>query len=233
MQRCLPKSAWRRNILGSTLLLCLKGLVAVLLALLAFASTTFSSESAAAAFANDAHTAAWTSHTLSDLDGDGLPDVATLSTEGLQEVIELQLSRVHAPLVMPFSPTVVSAVGALSMQDVDHDGDTDLLWQDTSPSHKVIVWLNDGTGRFECLCPPEPRVQSAVFGRPGVRTPYSCTADRLTTPEWSPTLGHMVAANWKLHIPAMPGRLRLAPVWGAFASPRSFTTRGPPLILSS
>jgi len=228
-----PKSTWQQNVRGSYLLRCLKSLVTLLLTLVVSTSTTFSYESAAASFRKDAHTAAGPSNALSDLDGDGLPDVARVSTGGLQGTVELQLSRVNAPLVLPFSPTPVSAVGVLSMQDVDHDGDTDLLWKDPLPSHRVIVWLNDGTGRFECLCPPELRTQSVSFGRPGVNPPYSRTASRITTPEQSPTLSYVFAASWKLHVPATPGRFRPAPVWGVLAPLRVFSTRGPPLILSS
>jgi len=232
IQSRLPKNTWQQNVLGATFLCCLKGLVAVLLALVISTGTTFSYESAATSFPEDASPTTGPSDALSDLDGDGLPDVATVNTGGLQEIIELQLSRVNAPLILP-SPTPVSAVGALSMQDVDHDGDTDLLWIDTLPSHKVIVWLNDGAGRFECLCPPDLQAQGVGFARPGVNTPFPRAAKRLTTPERVPILGPVFAANWTLHVPAMPGRLRPAPVWDVFTPPHIFTTRGPPSSLSS
>jgi hypothetical protein len=231
LQNRLPKNTWQQNVPGTTFLCCLKGLIAVLLALVVSTGTTFSYESAAASFPEAASPTTGPLYALSDLDGDGLPDVATVSTGGLQEVIELQLSRVNAPLVLPFSPTPVSTVGVLSMQDVDHDGDTDLLWKDPPPSHRVVVWLNDGTGRFECLCPPDLRAQSVSFGRPGVNPPYPRTASRITTPEQSPTLSYGFAASWKLHVPATPGRFGPAPVWGVFAPPRVFSTRGPPPIL--
>src|SRR5262249_37877172 len=66
------------------------------------------------------------SHTLSDLDGDGLPDPATASTGDVRHAIELQLSRTHAYTVLPFSTTSAAASGPLSAPDIDRERATGL-----------------------------------------------------------------------------------------------------------
>src|SRR5713226_188412 len=109
-----------------------------------------------------------TSQALSDLDGDGLADPVMLDPGDLPHNIELHLSRTDEQVVLPLS-AAAGGDGSLSAQDIDGDGDMDLLWQEAGALHEVMVWLNDGTGRFECLCPPEPRdrVVSALSS-PGV-----------------------------------------------------------------
>src|SRR5262249_47675073 len=93
------------------------------------------------------------SRTLSDLDGDGLADPVLFDPANLHDHIDLHLSRTDERVALPIGAAADG--GSLSAQDLDGDGDTDLLWQESLPSHTVRVWLNDGRGRFECLCPPD------------------------------------------------------------------------------
>src|SRR5215813_8816572 len=78
--------------------------------------------------------------------------LGTLHSGGFQHHIELHLSRTDEWAILPVR-AAVGGDGVLSAQDIDGDGDTDLLWQRSLPPHVVMVWLNDGAGQFECLCP--------------------------------------------------------------------------------
>src|SRR5262249_47458263 len=54
-------------------------------------------------------------------------------------------------------PEHVGRMAGLAADDFDHDGDTDLVG--SSATGQLIVWLNDGHGRFSLLAPhaTEPR----------------------------------------------------------------------------
>ncbi|HKA55622.1 MAG TPA: FG-GAP-like repeat-containing protein, partial [Candidatus Binatia bacterium] len=108
---------------------------------------------------------AGTSPAPSDLDGDGLAD-PVLFSPGNPHHIELYLSRTDERIALPVS--AVAGGGSLSAQDLDGDGDMDLLWQGSLPTHTVRVWLNDGVGRFECLCPPASRERRWALSGPGL-----------------------------------------------------------------
>ncbi len=208
-----------------------KGLISVLLVLVVYAGQAFAHQPAADPFAEHTPPDTGVSHALSDLDGDDLPDPVMVSTEGIQNAIEIQLSRTNAYLVLPFSATSADAFGSLSAQDVDRDGDTDLLWQGALPPYQIIVWLNDGAGRFECLCPLEPQDQRVELNSSGLRAPYAHNPDRISSPTRLPSSGQMLAYSWEFQAPTISGRSRLEPVWGLFAPLRLLTTRGPPPML--
>ena len=210
---------------------CPKGLISVLLALVVYAGQAFLYQPAAALSLEPTPPDTGISRVPSDLDGDGLPDSVTVSTGGFQNAIELQLSRTSAHMVLPFNTTPAGAFGSLSAQDVDRDGDTDLLWQETLPPYQVIVWLNDGAGRFECLCPLEPQDQRVELGGSGLRAPHARNLDRIGSPTPPPSSGQALAYSWEFHAPTISGRPRLEPVWGLFAPLPLLTTRGPPPLM--
>jgi hypothetical protein len=78
---------------------------------------------------------------LGDFDGDGRLDEAGIHTrlDGRTDV-SLRLSS-SAAVVQLDAP-----VAALADGDVDHDGDLDLIA--ATASGDVVIWLNDGHGRF-------------------------------------------------------------------------------------
>jgi hypothetical protein len=53
--------------------------------------------------------------------------------EGLQNTLKIELSRAHAYVVLPFSTAAMKADGVLLAQDIDPDGDIDLLWKSAPP----------------------------------------------------------------------------------------------------
>jgi len=210
----------------------LKGLITLLLTLAVYAGIAFlpQHQRAVAPLSGHRQPDVGSSHALSDFDGDGLPDPATASTGDVRHAIELQLSRTNAYTVLPFSTTTAAASGSLSAQDIDRDGDTDLLWQGALPPYQVIVWLNDGAGRFECLCPLESQGHKVILSGSKMSAAQSPTPDRITSPERLPSPGHVLAAKWEIYAPVFSWRLRPASVRGLFAPPHPLTIRGPPLV---
>jgi|SRR5215471_7713947 len=85
---------------------------------------------------------------LADLDGDDLTDKAELGGTGLNKNIQLRLSRTGKSAVLTFDTTSLDR-GSLLAQDVNDDGEVDLIWTDLVHPDAVIVWLNNGLGRFE------------------------------------------------------------------------------------
>ena len=85
---------------------------------------------------------------LSDFDADGLVDEASLDSSGSGKRVKIPLSRVGKLLVLHFD-TKPGELGSLIAQDIDNDGDTDLVYTDLLHADDVIVWLGDGAGQFE------------------------------------------------------------------------------------
>ena len=81
-----------------------------------------------------------------DFDGDQLPDRAELTSNGSYKNIHLTLS---SPWVanLHFS-TETPQSGSIHAEDIDYDGDYDLIWvSDQQPSESAL-WLNSGIGEF-------------------------------------------------------------------------------------
>lgn len=80
-----------------------------------------------------------------DLDGDGSPDLATADVQGLR----LRLSRGGRLMV-----DGRSMLSALAADDLDRDGDGDLVG--LSSRGTLLVWRNDGAGHFSYQPPHSP-----------------------------------------------------------------------------
>jgi len=95
---------------------------------------------------------------IGDFDGDGRPDLARIddhrdSPRDISVGLSESSDAVHLP----------TAVVALIDGDVDQDGDLDLLA--ATASGEVLVWVNDGHGRFTQR---QPAQQHGIAGDPVV-----------------------------------------------------------------
>src|SRR5215467_5356171 len=81
-----------------------------------------------------------------DFDGDRLPDRAELTSNGSYKNIHLTLS---SPRVtnLHFS-TESQQPGSIHAEDIDHDGDNDLIWVSDQQPTQSALWLNSGIGEF-------------------------------------------------------------------------------------
>jgi hypothetical protein len=77
---------------------------------------------------------------LGDFDGDGRVDLASIQKTDGRHLISVQLSGSQSLIQLD------TAVSALVEGDIDHDGDLDLVA--TNADGEVLIWLNDGHGRF-------------------------------------------------------------------------------------
>lgn len=77
---------------------------------------------------------------LGDFDGDGRVDTALIQDGAGDRRISVQLSG--SPNAVHLETPVTGVIEA----DVDHDGDLDLVA--ATPSGDLLIWLNDGYGRF-------------------------------------------------------------------------------------
>jgi hypothetical protein len=78
---------------------------------------------------------------LGDFDGDGRADFALIQGHaGDRHVISVELSGSRSAIQLD------ADVSALVENDIDHDGDLDLVA--ARPDGEVLIWLNDGHGRF-------------------------------------------------------------------------------------
>src|SRR5262245_61323827 len=89
---------------------------------------------------------------LADFDGDRLPDLAELVSDGLQKNIHLMFGS-HWRMIIPFS-TDTPQSGRLHAGDIDHDNDNDLVWISNQPPVQTALWLNNGSGEFTRVIDP-------------------------------------------------------------------------------
>jgi hypothetical protein len=83
---------------------------------------------------------------VTDFDGDRLPDLAELTSDGFHKNIHLTLS---SPRVTNLSfSTETSQPGSIHAEDIDHDGDNDLIWVSDRQPTQSELWLNNGIGEF-------------------------------------------------------------------------------------
>ena len=172
------------------------------------------------------------SHTLSDLDGDGSSDAILVSRGNPRFMIELQLSRTQTYHVLPF-PTTTTDQGSLWVQDFDGDGDDDLLWKSSLPLYTAVLWVNDGYGRFECICPPDRQHHRATFIDYGLSLAPSHAITFLSLPDSSPSPGQMLAKSWALATLSRFGKPRPGLIWKQVVLSPFFNKRGPPVRLLS
>lgn len=131
------------------------------------------------------------SQAFADFDGDNRLDLAMLSGVGRNKSLEIYLSHTKAHTLVNFH-TQTSEPGSLFTRDIDNDGDNDLIWTDLLHPDDVVVWLDDGTGRFECVCPDEYAADFVLTDRPscgdseGPHQDFALSPQRDPSPALSP-----------------------------------------------
>ena len=129
---------------------------------------------------------------LADFDGDNRIDIATLSGGGRNKDIEIHLSRAKARILLRFN-TLTSELGSLFTSDVDNDGDNDLIWSDLLRADDVVIWLDDGTGRFDRVTPAERANMFVLSSGPtcgGLEIPRE---DSASSSQYNPSTAIMAA----------------------------------------
>jgi len=83
---------------------------------------------------------------VTDFDGDRLPDRAELTSDGFHKNIHLTLSSSWVTNLSLSAETLQP--GSIHAEDIDHDGDYDLIWVSDQQPTQSALWLNNGIGEF-------------------------------------------------------------------------------------
>ena len=137
-------------------------------------------------------------HAIGDFDGDGQPDVANITAQssGRQD-ISIALSGSADDIRLDAS------VSALIEGDFDHDGDLDLLA--TTASGDVLVWVNDGHGRFTRQ---EPSPRRNIAGDPALASTVDPSITVVAADGWvleSPIRAHRAVVSRSVRPPTAIG----------------------------
>ena len=166
------------------------------------------------------------SFALSDFDGDGRADLASLSGAGQRKVVDIGLSRTGTRSLLQFETESVG-LGSLLAEDVNDDGATDLVWTDLLHPNDVVIWFGDGAGRFERLCPHE-YASRFVIRDTGVAKPDGPTTD---TAAGCNTKNSLDLAFTKRSVPSIAASAvssRLNRIQSRQGTSRQPSDRGPP-----
>lgn len=87
---------------------------------------------------------------LADFDADDKTDQASVSGIGLWKSIAVSFSRTESRTILSFRGEDYGN-GSLLADDIDNDGDEDLIWTDLLHEESVHVWENDGEGHFKSV----------------------------------------------------------------------------------
>jgi hypothetical protein len=137
-------------------------------------------------------------HAIGDFDGDGQPDVANITARSSgRHDISIALSGSADDIRLDAS------VSALIEGDFDHDGDLDLLA--TTPSGDILLWVNDGHGRFTRQ---EPSPRRALAGDPVLASIADPSITVVTADGWvleSPVRAHRAVVLRSIRPPTIVG----------------------------
>ncbi|MBO0721376.1 MAG: VCBS repeat-containing protein [Blastocatellia bacterium] len=121
-----------------------------------------------------------------DFDGDSLPDLVELVSNGFQKHIHLSFGS-HWAANLHFT-TESPQAGRLHTGDVDRDNDNDLIWISSQYPIQTELWLNNGDGEFT-------RVKDA--------TPYAAEIGQLSL-EIGTSQSQLAAADGSLQLATVP-----------------------------
>ena len=163
---------------------------------------------------------------LADFNNNGDLDRARLAGAGTRRSIEIRLALAGASSWLHFE-ALNDTPGALFSEDLDSDGDADLIWTDLLHQEAAVVWLGDGAGRFERISADRfaPDILAGGFS---LTPPDEDNGEQASDDETnSPVVFEFNSPCALAGVPALldcPHEARVLPV-GATRRP---TSRGPP-----
>jgi hypothetical protein len=167
---------------------------------------------------------------LADFDNDDRIDKATLFGVGRNKSLEIYLSHTKARALLHFD-TQTSERGSLFTRDVDNDGDNDLIWTDLLHPDDVVIWLDDGTGRFESVRPEKYAAEFVLTDAPAYGDSEDPHQDFASGPQRNPfpSLSPEHKTNQFSWTTTFPGNQQPYPIVACcFQTPFD---RGPPSLL--
>jgi len=168
---------------------------------------------------------------LADFDGDHRIDRATLSGTGTRKSLDIRLSHTTTHTLLHFD-TLASTRGSVFAGDIDNDGDNDLVWTDLVHPDDVVVWLADGAGRFERVCPDRFASAFVLTDAPAYDGPENPRLDSSAGPQRQPSPS-LPTASRRAHSSSTPVSFthrHHAPVAEGYQ--RLYLNRGPPSLLA-
>jgi len=170
-----------------------------------------------------------------DLDGDFRGDRVRLLSNGFYKTISIKFGNARNS-ELGFTASTADR-GALVADDIDHDGDLDLIWVGSSVQATAVVFINDGKGDFAEAKDNAPYVSelNELLGSSDPSDQKSLQAGRQTyslTSSSFPEIGLAVANRFAyptVHLSSFAG-------FDGFANRSALLSylrkRGPPLITS-
>jgi hypothetical protein len=134
---------------------------------------------------------------LGDFDGDGRSDVARIQPRDGTGGISVQLSASSMDVHLD------GAVAVLIDDDVDHDGDLDLVAA-TSDGH-VLIWLNDGHGQFTPQAPARSTGSVTAAASISAASPLLIAAGQISPALPSPSRSRSAVVATRIRPPTAVG----------------------------
>jgi hypothetical protein len=165
---------------------------------------------------------------LGDFDADDKTDQARVTGTGEWKSIEVSLSRTQFQTILSFRAEYFSN-GSLFADDIDNDGDLDLVWTDLLHTESVHVWENDGAGHFKSIPSERHARQFILSDLPDAATSdRTCSENALIAPRSTPDFDYDSGFNPYVRI-KLPDQ-RQSQFHPAFEARREPTDRGPPFL---
>jgi hypothetical protein len=166
---------------------------------------------------------------LGDFDADDKTDQARVTGTGAWKSIEVSFSRTQSQTILRFRGED-SSNGALFANDIDNDGDLDLVWTDLLHTESVHVWENDGAGHFKSIPSERHARQFILSGSPAAGTSDRTNSENaVITPRSAPDFNYDSGFNPYVRI-RLPDQ-RQSQFHPAFEARREPTDRGPPFLI--
>jgi hypothetical protein len=169
---------------------------------------------------------------FSDFDGDHKVDHAELFSQGSQTQIRVTFGTFRSKSLSFDSE--LQDHGQLMSDDIDSDGDTDLVWVSQSQPRKIVMWLGDGHGNFSMATGTDRTQLEELLGRAAspqvTHDSDACESTCLLESAAAPDVEVVSATAPPLYVSRSPITVCAGRAWTAFLS--VLRKRGPPALVS-